>query len=123
MFRDFPLNTHAQAFKAAEAAQCAHDQGQFWPYHDKLFANQSALGVDKLKEYAADLGLDAARFASCLDGGTFAAAVQLDLDQGQLYGVNATPAFFVNGRLLSGAQPLEEFQRIIDDELARAGVR
>ena len=79
--------------------------------------------MEKLKEYAATLNLDAARFASCLDEGTFAADVQKDLDQGQLYGVNATPAFFVNGRLLSGAQPLEEFQRVIDDELARAGVR
>lgn len=117
VFRDFPLNTHAEAFKAAEAAQCAHEQGKFWEYHDALFENQSQLGIDKLKEYAAALELDAGAFATCLDEGQFSSDVQADLDEGQSYGVNATPAFFINGRLLSGAQPFEEFQRIIDDEL------
>ncbi len=79
--------------------------------------------MDKLKEYAGELDLDTADFAACLDEGRFAAEVQRDLDEAQRYGVNATPAFFVNGRLLSGAQPFEEFQRIIDDELAKLNVR
>ena len=111
-----------QAFKAAEAAQCAHDQGKFWEYHDVLFANQRALSVDDLQQYASQIGLDDATFASCLEGGEMQAVVQADLDEGASYGVNATPAFFINGRPLSGALPFEEFKKVIDDELARLGL-
>lgn len=119
-FRNFPLPNHPQALKAAEAARCAHAQGKFWPYHDRLFANQKALMPADLKRYAAELGLDQAGFATCLEGGTFAGVVQGDLRDARSSGVSATPTFFVNGRLLSGAQPFESFQRVIDEELARA---
>jgi len=119
VFRDFPLPIHPQAPKAAEAARCANAQGKFWDYHDRLFANQQALSDGDLKRYAQDLGLDAAGFGTCLDTGAFAGAVQADLTEGRSYGIGSTPTFFINGRLLSGAVPLEVFSRVIDEELAR----
>ncbi len=119
VFRDFPLPIHPQAPKAAEAARCANVQGKFWEYHDRLFANQQALSDGDLKRYARDLGMDAVGFGTCLDTGTFATAVQADLTEGRSYGIGSTPTFFINGRLLSGAVPLEVFSRIIDEELAR----
>jgi protein-disulfide isomerase len=122
VWRDFPLNFHKEAQKAAEAGMCAAEQGKFWEFHDKLFENQRALQVDKLKTYAADMGLDTGKFDACLDGGKYEADVKQDLAQGQAAGVTGTPAFFVNGRFLSGAQPYEEFVKIIEEELALKGV-
>jgi protein-disulfide isomerase len=117
VFRQFPLDFHKQAPKASEAALCAHDQGKFWEYHDTLFANQKALEVPALKGYAKELGLDAAKFDKCLDSGEKGAIVNADLEAGKKVGVNGTPAFFINGILLSGAQPFEEFKSVIDAEL------
>ncbi|WP_375772401.1 thioredoxin domain-containing protein [Archangium gephyra] len=117
VFRHFPLEIHAQAPKASEAALCAQDQGKFWEMHDKLFANQRALEIPQLKGYAKELGLDTAKFNKCLDDGAKASIVQADLADGQKAGVNGTPAFFINGILLSGAQPFEEFKSVIDAEL------
>lgn len=108
---------HNNAQKAAEAASCANEQGKFWDYHDKLFANQRALAPDNLKQYATDLGLDVDAFASCLDSGKFANDVRADANDGKRVGVTGTPAFFVNGRFLSGAQPFSKFQLAIDAEL------
>jgi protein-disulfide isomerase len=108
---------HAQAQPAAEAAQCAHAQGKFWEYHDKLFANQKALMPENLKQYATDIGLDVEAFNACVDGGEQRSIVLEDHQQGQRLGVTGTPAFFINGRFLSGAQPFEAFKSIIDDEL------
>ncbi len=122
-FRDFPLPIHPRAPKAAEAAACAADQGKFWEMHDKLFASATKLDVADLKRYAGELGLDAPAFESCLDSGRQAAAVSADMDAGSGYGVSSTPAFFVNGRLVLGALPFERFAEVIDDELARAGVK
>jgi protein-disulfide isomerase len=122
IFRDFPLPMHREAPKAHEAGQCAAEQGKFWQMHDKMFENQSALQVDALKKTAADLGLDAAKFNECLDSGKHAASVQKDTEEGQSYGVSGTPAFFINGRMISGAQPFENFAKVIDDELQRKGV-
>ncbi len=119
MFRDYPLPNHAQAFKAAEAAQCANEQGRFWEYHDKLFEQQSALQPADLKRYAVELELDAEEFNGCLDGGKHTASVRTDMQEGEGYGVRATPSFFINGRFLSGAQPYEAFSGIIDEELER----
>lgn len=119
VFRDFPLPSHPEAPKAAEAARCAGEQGQYWAMHDRLFANQQALQVDALKAHAAALGLDRARFDACLDSGRHAAAVQADLEAGRRLGVNSTPTLYVNGRPVAGAQPYEYFKAIIDEELER----
>jgi protein-disulfide isomerase len=118
VFRHYPLEFHKRAPKAAEAAMCANDQGKFWEYHDKLFANQQKLELADLKEHAQSVGLDAAKFADCLDNGKMAAVVQADMAAGKKLGINGTPAFFINGVMLSGAQPIEEFKRVIDQELA-----
>jgi len=121
VFRDYPLPFHDHARPASEAAQCAHSQGKFWEYHDKLFANQQALDTDNLKKYAAELGLDTAEFNRCFDEGRFKSVVDGNQAGGEALGVQGTPAFFINGRFLSGAVPLEAFQEIIDDELKRQG--
>ena len=120
-FRHFPLSFHDKAEKAGEAAACAGDQGKFWEMHDRLWASTQKLGVPDLKQHAVALGLDAAKFDQCLDSGQHAGLVARDEETGQGYGVSGTPAFFVNGRPLVGAQPFEAFQQVIDDELARAG--
>jgi len=113
------LAMHQRALPAAEAAHCAHDQGKFWEYHDKLFANQQALGDADLKKHAVDLGLNAETFNACLDSGKHRADVQKDGVEGNEAGVTGTPAFLINGRFLSGAQPFDAFKAIIDEELNR----
>ncbi|MGQ0508722.1 MAG: thioredoxin domain-containing protein [Myxococcaceae bacterium] len=117
-FRQFPLDFHPHAQKAAEASLCANEQGKFWPYHDSLFKNREKLEVPQLKEYAAAVGMDAAKFNACLEQSKFAAQVKEDMEAGRKVGVSGTPAFFINGVMLSGAQPVEEFKKIIDSELA-----
>ena len=118
VFRQYPLTSiHPQAFKAAEASLCAADQNKFWELHDLMFEEQSALDEAALQEKAKRLGLDEAAFATCLSTGKYTAQVQGDLKAGTAAGVTGTPAFFVNGRPLSGAQPFEAFQRVIDEEL------
>jgi protein-disulfide isomerase len=119
VYRHLPLPNHPNARPAAEASACANEQGRFWDYHDRLFANQSKLAAADLKQHAADLGLDTAKFNSCVDSRRFQKDVDADLDAAQLLGVSGTPHFFINGRALSGAQPLESFKAIIDEELAR----
>ncbi len=121
VFRDFPLPFHANARPAAEAANCAASQGKFWEYHGKLFANQTALTPDKLNGYATEIGLDGQKFSECLAQKPHAAAIDKDIEDGQKVGVSGTPAFFINGRMLSGAQPFEKFKELIDEELAAAG--
>ena len=124
VWKDFPLTSiHPEAFKASEAAHCAGDQGKYWEYHDRLFQNQRALQVDSLKKQAADMGLDAAAFGSCLDSGKYADRVREGLQSGTALGVGSTPTLFINGRLVTGAQPFEAFRAIIDEELQRANQR
>ena len=96
--RDFPLSQHANARKAAEAAEAAREQGKYWEYAAVLFRNQSALGVDKLRQYATELGLDRARFVASLDSGKFAEKVQRDVFDGRKLGINGTPTLFINGK-------------------------
>ncbi|NOT24815.1 MAG: thioredoxin domain-containing protein [Acidobacteria bacterium] len=121
VWKDFPLTAiHPQAFRAAEAGQCAREQGKFWEYHDRLFANQQALDVEFLKKYAADAGLDATKFGACMDTAKYGDRVQEQMGIGTRLGVESTPTTFVNGRLVSGAQPYEVFAAIIDEELERA---
>ena len=117
VYRDFPLSFHPNAQKAAEAGECADDQGKFWEMHDKIFDNQNAISINDLKGYAADLGLDTDEFNSCLDSGKHSAEVQKDFKDGQAARVSGTPAFFINGVKLVGAQPFSAFQQIIESQL------
>ena len=115
--RHFPLPNHPNAWPAAEASECAAEQGQFWPYHDRLFANSTKLTDADLKQAAAELGMNSGRFNDCVDSHKYKAKVDADLKAGTEAGINGTPAFFINGRMISGAQPFDTFKRIIDDEL------
>ncbi len=118
-FRDFPLRQiHPQAQMAAEAARCAGEQGKFWEYHDLLYGNPSKLDAAGLAESGGKLGLDAAKFKACLDSGKYKPQVEEDLQAGSKVGVNGTPAFFINGIFLSGAQPASAFEKTIEAELA-----
>jgi protein-disulfide isomerase len=120
VFRQFPLNNiHPRAQKAAEASLCAHEQGEFWTMHDLLFAEPVELEVASLKAKAAGLGMDTGAFNSCLDSGKNADEVHQDIQAGVVVGVTGTPAIFINGRIVTGAQPFETYAEIIDDELAR----
>ncbi len=120
VFRDMPLPMHPLAPKAAESAACAADQGKFWEMHDRLFAASGKLEVAELKAYAGELGLDRAAFDSCLDSGKNEPRWKAGKAAAEGYGISGTPAFFINGRLIPGARPIEVFAEIIDDELARA---
>ena len=120
-FRQFPLAIHRNAKKAGEASLCANDQGKFWAMHDAMFADQKNLTVDGLKGIAASIELDTAAFNTCLDSGKYGDQVDADMAEGSRAGVTGTPAFFVNGRFISGAVPFDSFAEVIDDELSRKG--
>jgi len=121
VYRHLPLDRiHARARPAAEASACAGDQDQFWAYHDLLFANTKALSDEDLKRYAEELNLDVAAWELCIGEGKFADKVEADVTAGQAVGITGTPAFIVNGVMLSGAKPVEEFVPLIESELERA---
>ena len=120
--RDFPLAMHANARKAAEAANAAHAQGKFFEYTALLFKRQDALDVPSLKKYATEIGLDRARFDQALDSGKYSAEVKHDLDDGQIYGVGSTPTIFVNGIILRTLSS-EGLRAAIDQALSRAGAK
>ena len=103
-------------FRSPELAQ---DQGKFWEYHDALFTNSPNLATDDLRRYAEQIGLEVPTFERCVSSGVHRATVQRDLEEGARLGINGTPAFFINGRALHGAQPLEAFARVIEEELSR----
>jgi protein-disulfide isomerase len=117
VFKDMPLPSHDLARPAHEASRCAAEAGKFWPYHDRLFAEQPAFERDDLIRYAMELGLDRAGFVRCLDDRRFAAAVEADLAQARALGINGTPTFVINGRTLVGAHPIETFRSVIDEAL------
>ena len=119
VFRHYPLDFHPFAQKAAEAGACAQDQGKFWELHDKMFSNQGKLAVADLKGYAKSLGMDATKFDKCLDSGEKKALVDDDLKAGSAAGVNGTPAFFINGIFVNGAQPYEHMKQAVDRELRK----
>src|SRR3989344_1746733 len=125
VYRDFPLGFHPGAIPAAQATECAEDQGKFWEMHDKIFIEQDKqgsgtvqFGVDDLKRWAGELGLNTGEFNSCLDSGKYAEEVSNDLKDGQAAGVSGTPSFFINGRSIVGAQPFSAFKAIIDEGLS-----
>ena len=117
-WRDFPY-LGQESVNAAIAARAAQAQGKFWEYHDKLWT-LSDLGEEKLKATAGELGLDQAKFDECFKNKQFKADIDKDMADASSVGVTGTPAFFINGRMLSGAQPFDKFKEIIDEELARS---
>ena len=122
VYRQFPLNAiHRNAQLSAEASLCAHAQGKFWEMHDAIFEARGKADSDGLKTMAADLGLDSEVFDGCLDSREFRDQVAADMEAGRQAGVTGTPALFINGRFLSGAQPFNVVSRVIDDELTRVG--
>ena len=109
---------------AAEASECAGEQGKFWEYHDKLFVshggeNQGAFNKENLKRFAMDLKLDTAKFNVCVDSGKYSSVVENDTAFVQSLGVTSTPAFLINGQALVGAQPFEAFQKTIESERSK----
>ena len=114
--RDFPLSQHAEAFKAAEAAEAAREQGKYWEYVHVLMQNQSSLAVEKLKTFAGELGLDRARFDTALDSGKFAELVQRDVEDGMKLGVKGTPSVFINGRRVT-AKSYDELKASVEAAL------
>jgi len=122
-FRHYPLPFHSDAPLASQASLEAGAQGKFWEMHDKLFTNQRAIKREDLDKYAGELGLDMGKFKAALDSGKHKAQVEADTALGGKLGVRGTPHFFINGRALSGAQPITAFKEIVDDELVRAEKR
>ena len=121
VFRDFPLSFHPTAMPAAQAAECvrevAGNDEAYFKYHDKLFSNQESLTNENLKKWAKEMGYD---IGACLDSGKYEDEINADLADGQAAGVSGTPAFFINGQLIEGAQPYTNFKKVIDEELAKA---
>lgn len=116
VYRDFPI-TSQDSFYAAQAAECAGDQGAYWEYHDALFSGAHGLGDSAYRQYAEDLGLDADALMTCVDDGRYADEVQADAQEAASLGVSGTPTFFINGIPLVGAQPLSRFTQVINEEL------
>lgn len=120
VFKDFPLENHRRAMPAAIAARCAGEQDRYWPMNELLLADQARLDDADFMRHASGLGLDTERFSRCLGDDAIAARVRAAYAEGERVGVQATPTFFVNGLLVSGAQPYDRFKAVIDQELARA---
>lgn len=119
VYRDFPIESiHVNAKPAAQAANCANEQGLFWEYHDKLFSMELGLSTETYEEYADQLGLDTQSFQECIESDRYQEEVQADFDFAANLGVRSTPTFFINGIALVGAQPFEVFQEVIEKELA-----
>ncbi len=120
-FKNFPLPFHNHAEAAAVASLCANEQStnHFWKMHDEMFANQESLDIEGLKKAASKVGLKADAFAKCLNENKYLGQVKADIEDGKKVGVKSTPTFFVNGQLISGAQPIEVFAEIIDEELSK----
>ncbi|MBS3103924.1 DsbA family protein, partial [Candidatus Woesearchaeota archaeon] len=130
VYRDFPLSSiHPQATPAAEAAECADEQGMFWEFHNKLFENQDSLSADNYKAWAEELGMDTSLFNNCINSRKYQAEVQSDFSAGTSAGVSGTPGFLVGviqadgktviGQSVRGAQPYSAFEAVIEEELAK----
>ncbi len=127
VYRDYPLSQlHPMAEASAEAGECAHEQGKFWEFHDKLFGEEEKLGQgtvtytnNDIKRWAAAIGLNAQQFNQCFDSGKYKDEVQKDVSDGSAAGVSGTPTFFINGRMVVGAQPYATFKAILDEELKK----
>jgi len=122
VYLDYPLPFHQMAMPASQAVHCAEDQGKFWEYHTNLFEAAGDLSHADLTKRATDLGLDSAAFEACTTANKHDGLIKSNFDDGAALGVTGTPAFFINGRMLVGAQPIEQFRDVINDELSRKGV-
>ncbi len=120
VFRDYPLAIHHTAKRAAEGSHCAEEQGKFWEMHDKLFSKGGPISDADLYRYAQQIQLDHDKFDACLTSGKYKESWKLSQEDGARVGVQSTPTFFINGRLLVGAASFEAFAKVIDEELARA---
>jgi protein-disulfide isomerase len=118
VYRDLPLPGHPESLPAAEAANCAGEQGDYWKFHDALYNGQYSLGRTAYEQYAADQGLDMAAFSACLDDHRYQDEIKADAADATRFGLNGTPSFVINGRILIGSRPFEDFKAIIDEELA-----
>lgn len=124
VFKDFPLTFHPNAQKAAEAARCAGAQGAYWQMHDRLFESQSQwsgqnaqAALNTFVSYAQELGLEAGDLRACVESGQFAAQIAQDFQEGQQAGIQGTPSFLINGQIMVGAYPFENFQQRIEAAL------
>jgi protein-disulfide isomerase len=122
VFKNLPLPMHAQAQLAGEAALCAQDQDKFWEFHDWLFENQRNLSQESMVAQAGVLELDTELFAACIDQKTYTEKVKDDMKEARSFGFTGTPGFLINGRAVTGAQPIEAFEVIIDEELTLKGI-
>jgi protein-disulfide isomerase len=124
VYRDYPIDRlHGQARAVAEASRCAVEQGKFWEFHDKVFAGAPDASQATLNRFAQETGMDLAAFETCRAANKYKTSVEESIQEGTKLGITGTPTFFINGRMLVGAQPLEAFARVIDEELAAAGGR
>ncbi len=121
--KPFPIASHSRARQAAEAALCAADQGQFEAFHDWIFENRNKLSDEDLTQQAKALGLDMEAFTNCYTSKAHDEYIQKSVNEGRFLGVTATPTFFINGRLFEGAQPVERFDEMVDEELRRLGIQ
>jgi len=121
VFMDYPLSNHERAIPAAEAAYCADEQGKYWDYVDHLMVMAGDLNDNDLRERAEQIGLDVSEFMSCYTSGRHTDRINDTIRAGDASGVDRTPTFFINGRILTGAKSFETFKLIIDEELAIQG--
>lgn len=122
VFKNLPLPMHQNSRSAAEAAMCAKDQGKFWEMHDWLFANHTKLGQENILKQAEKMGLDVEALKKCINDKVHSSEIDQDVEEAQSFGITGTPGFIINGRLLTGAQPVENFESVINEELTRRGV-
>ncbi len=122
VYRDMPILAETST-AAAEASHCANDQGKFWEFHDLMFTDATARTREAYIKFAQDNSLDVATFTECIDSGKHTGEVTLDLIDGQDLGIRGTPAFYINGRMVSGAQAYEVFEAVIESELAKAAAQ
>ena len=116
--RDYPLDFHKGALPAARAARCAGEQGRFWDFHRNLLARLTDFSAEDLMGRAGEMSLDMPKFEACFNSDRYTEEIEASFAAGRAIGVTATPTFFINGRRLEGAKPLEEFQELIEEELA-----
>ncbi len=120
VFKHNPLSFHPRALPASMSAECAREQGKFWDVYERQFANQKALEDADLEKYAKESGVDMGRWKTCYTSNKYKSRIEEEQRQMVTLGARGTPAFFINGRFLSGAQPIQAFEAIIDEELKKA---